>query len=96
MSQSRIKQTPEQSAEIQRKQYADRLKLAADTIIAARKVPDALLCDAIGESEWFARYCDHCLTQPLGASFLGCILLGWQMCEEYNRIKEATGIIYRA
>jgi hypothetical protein len=67
---------------------ADRLKLAADKIRADRKVPDVAICDAIGDSAWFREYCGICLQAPIANSFLGCILFGWQLCEEYKRSAE--------
>lgn len=71
---------------------ADRLKLAADSIRVSRKVPDVAICDAIGDSAWFREYCQICLQAPIANSFLGCILFGWQLCEEYQRQKAATRI----
>lgn len=67
---------------------ADRLKLAAEKIRLDRKVPDVSICDAIGDSEWFREYCGICLQAPIANSFLGCILFGWQLCEEYKRSEQ--------
>jgi hypothetical protein len=74
----------------------DRLKLAADRIRQSRKVPDTVICDAIGDSAWFREYCNICLQQPIANSFLGCILFGWQLCEEYKKLFESNEVIYRA
>ena len=82
--------------EINSSVVADRLKLAADSIRASRKVPDTVICDAIGDSAWFQEYMRICMNSPISNAFLGCILFGWQLSEEYKNIKEATGIIYRA
>jgi len=67
---------------------SDRLKAAADAIRADRKVPDLAICDAIGDSAWFREYCAICLQAPIANSFLGCILFGWQLCEEFKRTEE--------
>jgi hypothetical protein len=75
---------------------ADRLKLASDRIRAERKVPDVTICDAIGDATWFREYCNVCLQQPIANSFLGCILFGWQLCEEYKRLVSNNEVIYRA
>lgn len=75
---------------------ADRLKLAADRIRSDRKVPDVAICDAIGDSAWFREYCNICLQSPIANSFLGCILFGWQLCEEYKRLLANNEVIYRA
>jgi hypothetical protein len=89
MSQSKIKKSAEDAV-------ADRLKLAADSIRAQKKIPDVAICDAIGDSGWFREYMNICLQAPIANSFLGCILFGWQLHEEYKKIQEGTGIIYRA
>jgi hypothetical protein len=76
---------------------ADRLKLAADHIRAARAVPDVAICDAIGDSAWFREYCNICLQAPIANSFLGCILFGWQLCEEYRRLADDERVkVYQA
>jgi hypothetical protein len=67
---------------------ADRLKLAADKIRSDRKVPDVAICDAIGDSLWFREYCGICLQAPIANSFLGCILFGWQLHEEYKKSEQ--------
>jgi hypothetical protein len=75
----------------------DRLKLAADHIRAARAVPDVAICDAIGDSAWFREYCNICLQAPIANSFLGCILFGWQLCEEYRRLADDERVkVYQA
>jgi hypothetical protein len=96
MSQSRIKKSPEMQRKMDESAVADRLKLAADTIRAANKIPDVAICDAIGDSQWFREYMNICLQSPIANAFLGCIIFGWQLHEEYQQIKDATGIIYRA
>lgn len=73
---------------------ADRLKLASESIRRDRKIPDVAICDAIGDSDWFLEYCSICLQSPISNAFLGCILFGWQLCEEFNRTKSPT--VYRA
>lgn len=65
---------------------SDRLKLAASRIRSDRKVPDVVICDAIGDADWFREYANICLQSPIMNSFLGCILFGWMLCEEYKRI----------
>lgn len=75
---------------------ADRLKQAADIIRAGQKLPDPDVANAIGDSKWFREYSNLCLQAPIANAFLGCILFGWQLCEEYNKLKEGSGIIYRA
>ena len=96
MSQSKIKKPAMDAEALNRAAVADRLKLAADAIRASRKVPDPAICDAIGDAPWFREYSNICLQQPIANSFLGCILFGWQLAEEYNRIANAGGIVYRA
>jgi hypothetical protein len=84
-------ETPDQAV------VSDRLKVCAETIRAERNIPDVSICDAIGDSSWFREYCNICLQQPIANSFLGCILFGWQLCEEYNKIRDLSSpIIYRA
>ena len=72
----------------------DRLKLAAEHIRSSRKVPEAAICDAIGDAEWFREYVNICLQQPIVNSFLGCILFGWQLSEEYKKLSEESRIVY--
>ena len=68
---------------------ADRLASAADSIRDRRATPDIAICDAIGDAPWFREYCTVCLQQPIANSFLGCILFGRQLCEEYKRQESA-------
>jgi len=96
MSQQRVKKPPVDDDALARAAISDRLKLAADAIRAARNVPDVTICDAIGDAAWFREYCGICLQQLIANSFLGCILFGWQLKEEYDRLQQATGIVYRA
>lgn len=96
MSQSKIKRTEAETKEMQQTVVSERLKLAADTIRASRKIPDVMICDAIGDSAWFKEYMTVCLQSPIANAFLGCILFGWQLAEEYNKIENATGLVYRA
>lgn len=72
---------------VQEVEVSDRLKLAADRIRQSRKVPDSSICDSIGDSAWFREYCNLCLQQPIANSFLGCILFGWQLCEEFKKLE---------
>lgn len=64
---------------------SQRLKVSAEAIRASRKIPDVIICDAIGDAEWFREYCNICLQSPISNAFLGCILFGWQLCEEYKK-----------
>jgi hypothetical protein len=89
MSQSKIKKSSEDI-------IADRLKLAADSIRVQKKIPDVAICDAIGDSSWFREYMNICLQSPISNAFLGCILFGWQLHEEYQKIEKGSGIVYRA
>lgn len=73
--------------QVKENMIADRLKLSADKIRSERKVPDTEICDAIGDATWFREYCNLCLQQPIANSFLGCILFGWQLCEEYRKLE---------
>lgn len=72
---------------------ASRLKLAAERIRASRSVPDVAICDAIGDAEWFREYCNICLQAPIANSFLGCILFGWQLCEEYHKLESRIEVV---
>ncbi len=92
MSQSKIKHN---EADHERS-VADRLKLAADSIRAQHLIPPTEICDAVGDSAWFREYMNICLGSPISNAFLGCVLFGWQLAEEYRKIESATGVIYRA
>lgn len=93
---SKNKYNPPANVEQENVAVSDRLKLCADSIREARKIPDVKICDAIGDAQWFRDYCNICLQAPIANSFLGCILFGWQLCEEYNKIKDYSPKIYTA
>lgn len=83
--------------QVKENMIADRLKLSADKIRSERKVPDTEICDAIGDATWFREYCNLCLQQPIANSFLGCILFGWQLCEEFKGLNDRDVVpkVYR-
>ena len=79
---------------------SDRLKLAAERIYSDRRIPDAALCqsitDVVTDSEWFRDIATSVLTRNIADLFFGCILFGWQLCEEYRKLKEANQTVFRA
>jgi len=73
---------------------SDRLKRAAER--CRNNLPDPQISDSIGDSQWFRDYCNICLGSPIGNAFLGCIVLGWQLHEEFNKSEEIVPKVYRA
>ena len=74
----------------------EKLHKCAMDLKARNQIPDESLVESIADSKWFQDYLKVCLNHPISNAMLGCIIFGWQLCEEVKKLEDGIGVIYRA